>query len=291
MPTLPVQSHGLTLQLEEKANETIVHCAGRINAANSEMFQREIRNLIPEADSQLATITCRIVLDLSNVTYVDSSGLGALLGAWTATKNKGCELEMANLNPRVEKLVEITKLDTVFKRARVVAATTSTTATLSGTDLAPVLRPEEAWQQAIDEGMVVHRADPLTCETSIPALIGGVVPNRRFYVRNHFPVPRLDPSSWRLNVVGLVDRPLRLSLRDLIKMPSQLAGMGAYCTSRTPRSRSYFRSGHRYGQPDAAPLARVESAGLWKQCHSAGSRGCSVIVATVIFINRYCAKH
>jgi anti-anti-sigma factor len=62
------------------------------------------------------------VLDLSNVTHVDSTGLGALLGAWKSAQSKGCELEIANLNPRVEKLVEITKLYTVFKRARVVAA-------------------------------------------------------------------------------------------------------------------------------------------------------------------------
>jgi DMSO/TMAO reductase YedYZ molybdopterin-dependent catalytic subunit/rhodanese-related sulfurtransferase len=65
-------------------------------------------------------------------------------------------------------------------------------------------------------GLVVHRAHPLNCETSIPALIGGVVmPNARFYVRNHFDTPRLDPVSWRLEVKGLVERPLRLSLRDL----------------------------------------------------------------------------
>src|SRR5215469_7630207 len=119
MATLPVISHGLTVQLEQKAEEIILHCAGRINAENSEMFQKEVRNLIPEAGPQSGVH--RIVLDLSNVTHVDSSGLGALLGAWTAAKNNGCDLEMANLNPRVEKLVEITKLDTVFKRARVVA--------------------------------------------------------------------------------------------------------------------------------------------------------------------------
>jgi len=70
--------------------------------------------------------------------------------------------------------------------------------------------------------MVVHRAHPLNCETSIPALIGGaVMPNQRFYVRNHFQIPQLDAASWRLNVVGLVERPLSLSLRDLVKMPSQ----------------------------------------------------------------------
>ena len=71
-------------------------------------------------------------------------------------------------------------------------------------------------------GLVVHRTRPLNCETSIPALIGGVVmPNARFYVRNHFDTPRLDPLSWRLEVKGLVERPLRLSLRDLHSMRSE----------------------------------------------------------------------
>jgi DMSO/TMAO reductase YedYZ molybdopterin-dependent catalytic subunit/rhodanese-related sulfurtransferase len=71
-------------------------------------------------------------------------------------------------------------------------------------------------------GLVVHRTHPLNCETSIPALIGGVVmPNARFYVRNHFETPRLDPVSWRLEVSGLVERPLRLSLHDLHNMRSE----------------------------------------------------------------------
>jgi DMSO/TMAO reductase YedYZ molybdopterin-dependent catalytic subunit/rhodanese-related sulfurtransferase/glyoxylase-like metal-dependent hydrolase (beta-lactamase superfamily II) len=72
-----------------------------------------------------------------------------------------------------------------------------------------------------DGGLVMHRAEPLNCETSIPALIGGVVmPNARFYVRNHFPTPVLDSATWRLEVRGLVERPLELSLRDLQNMPS-----------------------------------------------------------------------
>ena len=87
---------------------------------------------------------------------------------------------------------------------------------------APALDPEEACQDAIDAGLVVHRAHPLNCETSIPALLGGVVmPNARFYVRNHFQIPALDASRWRLGVTGMVDRPLRLSLRDVQNMPSQ----------------------------------------------------------------------
>jgi DMSO/TMAO reductase YedYZ molybdopterin-dependent catalytic subunit len=88
-------------------------------------------------------------------------------------------------------------------------------------DAVPAVDPERACQLAIEAGLVVHRAHPLNCETSIPALIGGVVmPNAQFYVRNHFQIPRLDPLTWQLDVAGLVERPLRLTLRDLKNMPS-----------------------------------------------------------------------
>jgi DMSO/TMAO reductase YedYZ molybdopterin-dependent catalytic subunit/rhodanese-related sulfurtransferase/glyoxylase-like metal-dependent hydrolase (beta-lactamase superfamily II) len=73
-----------------------------------------------------------------------------------------------------------------------------------------------------DSGLVVHSEVPLNCETSIAALIGGVVmPNARFYVRNHFATPALDPESFELTVTGLVERSLTLRLRDLHQMPSQ----------------------------------------------------------------------
>jgi DMSO/TMAO reductase YedYZ molybdopterin-dependent catalytic subunit len=89
-------------------------------------------------------------------------------------------------------------------------------------DEAGALDPEEACQRAIDAGLVVHRAHPLNCETSIPTLIGGVVmPNAHFYVRNHFQIPTLDASTWRLEVTGVVERPLVLGLRDLTAMRSE----------------------------------------------------------------------
>lgn len=85
-----------------------------------------------------------------------------------------------------------------------------------------IVDPADACQTAIEAGLVVHRARPLNCETSIPALIGGVVmPNAHFYVRNHFDIPKLDSVTWRLEVNGLFERPLTLSLRDLQNMPSQ----------------------------------------------------------------------
>ena len=93
---------------------------------------------------------------------------------------------------------------------------------LPPSDEVPAVDPEDACQEAIDAGLVVHRAYPLNCETSIPALVGGVVmPSAHFYVRNHFQIPDLDPSAFRLSVGGLVERPLSLSVRDLRQMPSK----------------------------------------------------------------------
>jgi DMSO/TMAO reductase YedYZ molybdopterin-dependent catalytic subunit len=106
--------------------------------------------------------------------------------------------------------------------ARVVASGGCAAQMPSVPGTASALDPEEACQRAIEAGLLVHRAHPLNCETSIPALIGGVVmPSAHFYVRNHFQIPKLDSSTWRLDVHGLVDRPLSLGLRELLNMRSQ----------------------------------------------------------------------
>ena len=105
--------------------------------------------------------------------------------------------------------------------ARVVASG-GCAAAMPQSELGSSLDPEDACQDAIDAGLVVHRAHPLNCETSIPALLGGVVmPNARFYLRNHFRMPDLEPVAFRLAVGGLVERALDLSLRDLHNMRSQ----------------------------------------------------------------------
>jgi DMSO/TMAO reductase YedYZ molybdopterin-dependent catalytic subunit len=68
---------------------------------------------------------------------------------------------------------------------------------------------------------LIRSLNPLNAETSVHALMGGIaMPTENFYARNHFQVPVLDPATWRLQVGGLVERPLRLRLRDLLAMPS-----------------------------------------------------------------------
>jgi DMSO/TMAO reductase YedYZ molybdopterin-dependent catalytic subunit/rhodanese-related sulfurtransferase/glyoxylase-like metal-dependent hydrolase (beta-lactamase superfamily II) len=98
------------------------------------------------------------------------------------------------------------------------------------------LDPDQDGRHALELGMLVHRTDPLNCETAIPALIGGVVmPNARFYVRNHFAAPAIDAERWRLDVSGLVERPLSLSAHNLSGLPIdtrvvtlECAGNGRY---------------------------------------------------------------
>src|SRR5215470_692931 len=119
MASRAFQSPGLTLTLEEKAEETIVHCVGKITAESAEAFQRDIRDyVIPASRGRGMAVTNRIVLDLSKVTFVDSTGLGAIFGLWTTAQSRACDLEIVNLNPRVQELMSLTKLDQVFTRMK-----------------------------------------------------------------------------------------------------------------------------------------------------------------------------
>ena len=83
------------------------------------------------------------------------------------------------------------------------------------------LDPGEACLAALEAGLIVRNAHPLNCETPLPALADCVpMPSTRFYVRNHFGIPDLNPVSWRLHVGGLVERRLSLGLAQLRAMRS-----------------------------------------------------------------------
>jgi DMSO/TMAO reductase YedYZ molybdopterin-dependent catalytic subunit len=91
---------------------------------------------------------------------------------------------------------------------------------------------------AAQAGLVVHQAESLNCETP-PALLGGeVTPTAQFYRRSHFPIPVLDESAWRLEVRGMVQRPLSLSLHELTQMPAETALVTLECAGN---GRTLFR--------------------------------------------------
>ena len=119
MGTNAFRAPGLTFELIETAEETTVHCKGKITAESAEFFQTEIRDrVIPISRGKGVDVTRRIILDLSQVTFIDSTGLGALLSVWTAGQRRACDMEIVNLSPRVEKLVNLTKLDQVFNKMK-----------------------------------------------------------------------------------------------------------------------------------------------------------------------------
>jgi DMSO/TMAO reductase YedYZ molybdopterin-dependent catalytic subunit len=82
---------------------------------------------------------------------------------------------------------------------------------------------------AAQAGLIVHEDDALNCETP-PAMLGGpVTPTARFYRRSHFGVPLLDEAAWRLEVGGLVDRSLSLSLHQLTQLPAETVVITLEC--------------------------------------------------------------
>ncbi len=68
--------------------------------------------------------------------------------------------------------------------------------------------------------MIIREKEPANLEMPFRELDGWITPNEKFYIRAHFPVPKIDLASWRLKVEGAVKSPFRLSLDDLRAMPS-----------------------------------------------------------------------
>ena len=65
--------------------------------------------------------------------------------------------------------------------------------------------------------LTVVTKEPLCAETPVHDLDAWITPTERFFVRSHFPVPKIDAESWRLVADGEVDRPLSLSFADLMR--------------------------------------------------------------------------
>ena len=87
---------------------TIVDLSGRIALGEGSTGLRDlIRNLVKEGIK-------KILLNLRNVDYIDSSGLGELVSAFTSMRSQGGDLKLLNLTKRVRTLLQITKLLTVF---------------------------------------------------------------------------------------------------------------------------------------------------------------------------------
>ena len=88
---------------------TIVDCSGRITLGEGSIVLRDnVKDLLAKGQKKL-------VLNLGDVNYIDSSGIGELVSGFTTAANQGGQLKLLNLTKKVHDLLQITKLYTVFE--------------------------------------------------------------------------------------------------------------------------------------------------------------------------------
>jgi anti-sigma B factor antagonist len=98
----------LTIESRDVGKVTILDLRGRITLGDEiEDLRSAVRNLVANGQK-------KIILNLAEVDYIDSSGVGELVGCFTTVRNAGGELKLLNLSPKVHDVLQVTKLYTVF---------------------------------------------------------------------------------------------------------------------------------------------------------------------------------
>lgn len=100
----------MTLKIESRVTDgvTVVSCSGRIVFGDESGALREYLKKTLESTRQ-------IVLNLSGVNYLDSGGLGTLVGVYSSARAGGADIKLTGIGPRLRDVLQITKLVTVFE--------------------------------------------------------------------------------------------------------------------------------------------------------------------------------
>jgi anti-sigma B factor antagonist len=94
------------LDIVRSGDDVVVRCRGKLVAGLNEILYTEVRQLIPGAK--------RIVLDLTDLTHMDSMGLGTVVRLYVSARSAGCDLQLINLGKRIRQLLGVTNLLAVF---------------------------------------------------------------------------------------------------------------------------------------------------------------------------------
>ena len=98
----------VTIDTREVSHVSILDVKGRI------VLGEEIQQVRDAVRALLDQGKKKIILNLAGVDYMDSSGVGELVGAFTTVRNSGGELKLLNLSQKVQDILHVTKLYTVF---------------------------------------------------------------------------------------------------------------------------------------------------------------------------------
>src|SRR5690348_4514539 len=91
----------------ESDGATIIKVEGRLTLGDERPLKDKVKELLANGKK-------RLVLDLKDVAYIDSSGLGTLVSAYTSARNSGAEIKLASLSTKAHQLLTVTKLLTIF---------------------------------------------------------------------------------------------------------------------------------------------------------------------------------
>ncbi len=110
MGATPAPNLDLSLTVSDTPAETTVRCRGRIVSSTAESLKATIQPLIAERKT--------IWLDLTGVSYMDSSGLGTVVGLFVSAQKVRAYLKLINMNQQIRDLFSITKLGQLFLEGR-----------------------------------------------------------------------------------------------------------------------------------------------------------------------------
>lgn len=112
----------LSIAEEQRKDVTILKLSGRlVLGEESNELRSTIKRLVDSGDK-------KIIVDLSDVPYIDSAGLGTLVSAFASVTNSGGSMKLANISRKIHDILNITKLVTVFEVYDSVSAALKATA-------------------------------------------------------------------------------------------------------------------------------------------------------------------
>jgi anti-sigma B factor antagonist len=98
----------LTFEIEREGETAVVKCHGRLVAGTTEELYVEVKVLLAREKT--------LVVDLADLTYVDSSGLGTLVRLQASARKQGCEFKLLHLGKQLRNLLKLTNLLSVFSQ-------------------------------------------------------------------------------------------------------------------------------------------------------------------------------
>ena len=110
MATNPPPTSELLVTIDKTPTQTVVNCTGRITSNTADSLKTTVKPLFADAKT--------VVLDLTNTSYLDSSGLGTIVGLYVSAKAAKSKLNLINLNERLKELFSITRLGEVLAEGR-----------------------------------------------------------------------------------------------------------------------------------------------------------------------------